>query len=107
MEANRTSSSGVGKQSLEPQDTRRRFEERNGRAAAHEKALSAVVDFIKYSVVGRKTVVKLNNIATLRLMYVEGLEKSGFPSPEYRSEKLRTRTENHDISLWINKGCIT
>ena len=70
-------------------------EKQNDRAAAREKALSVVVDFIKSTVVGRKTFVKL---ATLRLMYVEELEKSGFPSPEYRSEKLRTRIENHDIS---------
>ena len=43
------------------------------------------------------------------------MEKNGFPNPDYRSEKLKARLENHDIHESIaftkvstgDKGCIT
>lgn len=82
------------------------------KAAAHMKAFTAVLDFIQDQVIEQKEVVQL---ASLRLHYVQELERNGFPNPEYRSEKLKTRLENHDIHEWIafakinpgDKGCIT
>ena len=54
-------------------------------------------------------------LASLRVLYIYELEKSGFANSEYRSEKLKARLENHDISKLIafakvnpgDKGCIT
>ena len=50
------------------------------------------------------------------ILHVEGIVPgNGFPNPEYRSEKLKTRLENDDINEFIafakinpgDKGCIT
>lgn len=82
------------------------------KAAAHLKAFNAVLDFIQDRVIGKMEIVRL---ASLRLLYIQELERSGFPNPEYRSEKLKARLENHDVHEWIafakvnpgDKGCIT
>jgi hypothetical protein len=86
--------------------------EQERKAAVHLKAFTAVLDFIQDRVIGQKEVVQL---ALLRLLYIQELERNGFPNPEYRSEKLKVRLENHDIHEWIafakvnpgDKGCIT
>ncbi|KAK3748756.1 hypothetical protein QZH41_020323 [Actinostola sp. cb2023] len=51
------------------------------------------------SVIEQKEVVQL---ASLRILYIQELERNGFPNPEYRSEKLRARLENHDIRELID-----
>lgn len=78
----------------------------------HRQAFTAVLDFIQESVIGQKKVVLL---ASLRLIYIQELERNGCPNAEYRSEKLKARIENHDIHEQIafakvnpgDKGCIT
>lgn len=58
---------------------------------------------------------KVVQLASLRLLYTQELERNGFPNPEYRSEKLKAKLQNHDIHEWIafakvnpgDKGCIT
>ena len=82
------------------------------KASVHRQAFTAVLDFIQDSVIGQKKVVLL---ASLRLIYIQELERNGFPNAEYRSEKLKARIENHDIHEQIafakvnpgDKGCIT
>ncbi|KAK3700755.1 hypothetical protein QZH41_010937 [Actinostola sp. cb2023] len=86
--------------------------EQDRKASAHLKAFNIVLDFIQDSVIEQKEVVQL---ASLRILYIQELERNGFPNPEYRSEKLRARLENHDIRELIDfakvnpgdKGCIT
>ena len=54
-------------------------------------------------------------LSSLRLLYVQELEKNGFPNPEYRTENLKARLDNHEICELItianvnrgDKGCIT
>ena len=82
------------------------------KAAAHSNAFTVVVSFVQNVVIVQKEVVQL---ASLRHLYIEELERNGFPNPEYRSEKLKTRLENDDINEFIafakinpgDKGCIT
>jgi len=82
------------------------------KASAHLKAFTAVLDYIQDCIIGQKKVVLL---ASLHLFYIQELEKNGFANPEYRSEKLKARLENHDISKLVayakvnpgDKGCIT
>lgn len=86
--------------------------EQNRKAAAHLKAFTAVLDFIQDLVIRQNKVVQL---VSLRLLYIQELERNGFPNPEYRSEKLKAKLQNHDIHEWItfakvnpgDKGCIT
>ena len=69
-----------------------------------------MLDFIQDF--GQNKVVQL---ASLRLLYIRELERNGFANLEYRSEKLKSRLENHVIHEWIafakvnpgDKGCIT
>lgn len=82
------------------------------KASAHLKAFTAVLDFLQDCVIGQKKVVLLSS---LRLLYIQELEKNGFANPEYRGEKLKARLENHEIHERIafvnvnpgDKGCIT
>ena len=54
-------------------------------------------------------------MSSLRDLYIEELEKNGFPNPNYRGEKLKARLENASISQQIaftvvdsgNQDCIT
>ena len=79
---------------------------------AHLKTFTFVLDFIQDCVIGQNEVVLL---ASLRLLYIQELEKNGFANQEYRSEKLKARLENHDIHELIAfakvtpgaKSCIT
>ena len=64
------------------------------KTAAHLKAFTAVLDFIQDRVIGQNEIVQL---ASLRHLYIQELERNGLPNPEYRSEKLKIRLENHDI----------
>ena len=81
-------------------------------AAAQLMAFNAVLEFLQTRVIVQKEVVKL---ASLRLLYIQELEKHGFPNPKYRSEKLKAKLENHEIIERIaftkishgDKGCIT
>lgn len=52
-------------------------------------------------------------LADLRLLYIQELERNGFPNPDYRSNSLKARIEKHEIRELINftktqgdKGCI-
>ena len=79
---------------------------------AHHMAFTVVLDFIQDRVIGHNDIVRL---PSLRLLYMQELERNGFPSPDYRSEKLKARLENHAIHELIafakvnpgDKGCIT
>jgi hypothetical protein len=68
--------------------------EQDLRSAAHLKAFTAVLDYIKDIVIEQKEVVQL---ASLRSLYVHELELNGFPNPDYRSERLKARLENDEI----------
>lgn len=86
--------------------------EQDRKATAHLNALTTVIDYIQDCVIGENKVVQL---ASLRLLYIQELERSGFGNSEYRSEKLKARLEKHAISEKIafakvnpgDKGCIT
>ena len=79
---------------------------------AHQSSLNVVVDFIREVVIGQKEVVQLG---TLRHLYVQELERCGFPNPDFRSDKLKTRLQRHEINECIaftkvfpgDRGCIT
>ena len=62
--------------------------ERVRKAAAHQKTFT--VD----RVIWHNDIVQL---ASLRLLYIPELKRNDFPSPDYRSEKLKAGLENHDI----------
>ena len=82
------------------------------KAAAHEEAFKSVADFIEDHVIVQNEVVQLSS---LRLLYINELENHGYPQLDYRSEKLRSRIEDHPISRQIafakvnpgDKGFIT
>lgn len=83
--------------------------EQNLKAAAHQMAFTAVLDVIQDLVIQQKKVVQL---ASLRLVYTQELERNGSPNPEYRSEKLKTKLEKHEGIAFAkvaadDKGCIT
>ena len=67
--------------------------EQDRKAGAHQKAFTVVLDFIQGRVIGHNEVVQL---ASRRLLYIQELERNAFPSPDYRSEKLKAGLENHD-----------
>ena len=58
------------------------------KVSAHLKAFTAVLDYIQDCITEQQKVVLL---ASLRVLYIQELEKNGFPNPEYRSEKLKAR----------------
>ncbi|KAG1672173.1 hypothetical protein GQR58_016074 [Nymphon striatum] len=78
---------------------------------AHQSSFNVVLDFIRERVIGQKEVVQLG---TLRYLYVQELERCGFPNPDFRSDKLKTRLERHTINECIaitkvfsgDRGCI-
>ena len=78
-------------------------------AAAHHMAFKAVLDVIQDQVIRQNKIVQL---ASLRLVYTQELERNGFPNPKYRSEKLKSKLEKHEGIAVANvtadeKGCIT
>ena len=80
--------------------------EQDQKAAAHLKAFSVVIDTVN------KLVIQQDNIVQL---YTEELEKNGLPNPNCRTEKLKARLQNDNISQLItftkvapgDQGCIT
>lgn len=68
--------------------------DQDGKASAHLNAFTAVLDYIQDCIIEQKKVVLLES---LRLLYIQEMEKNGFANPEFRSEKLKARLENHDI----------
>ena len=86
--------------------------EQDRKADAHSKAFTAVIDYIEDCIISQNKVVQLSS---LRLLYIQELERNGFTNPEYRSEKLKSRLEKHAINERIafskvnpgDKGCIT
>lgn len=98
--------------SAERAQHRSSISDQDRKTAAKEKALNAVLDYIQENVIVQKQVVQL---AALRLLYIQEMEKNGFPIPEFRSENLKAKLENHEIKEMINfanvnpgnKGCIT
>lgn len=78
-------------------------------AIAHQMAFNAVLDVIQDEVIGQKKIVQLSS---LRLVYTQELERNGFPNPEYRGEKLKSKLEKHEEIAFAkvthdDKGCIT
>ena len=81
-------------------------------AEAHNQAFTSVVDYIQAHVIEQNEVLRLSS---LRFMYIEELERFDFPNPDYRSEKLMKRLQNHEISDKIvfckvqasDRGCIS
>ena len=80
-------------------------------AAAHERAFKVILDYIQEEVVKGNKIVDLSLV---RLLYVEALKEHGLHNPNYRSEKLKSRFENHAINELIcfdklnsgDRGCI-
>ncbi|KAG1685367.1 hypothetical protein GQR58_009094 [Nymphon striatum] len=78
---------------------------------AHQSSFNVVLDFIRERVIGQKEVLQLG---TLRYLYVQELERCGFPNLDFRSDKLKTRLERHTINECIaitkvfsgDRGCI-
>ncbi|KAK5870594.1 hypothetical protein PBY51_003528 [Eleginops maclovinus] len=78
-------------------------------ATAHQMAFNAVLDVIQDVVIRQKKIVQL---ASLHLAYTQELERNGFPNPEYRNEKLKSKLEKHEGITFAkvtaeDKGCIT
>ena len=79
---------------------------------AHQSSFNVVLDFIHRRVIGHKEVVQLR---TLHHLYVQELERCGFPNPDFRSDKLKTRLQRHEINEHIaftkvlpgDRGCMT
>ncbi|KAK5856857.1 hypothetical protein PBY51_008423 [Eleginops maclovinus] len=72
-------------------------------------AFNAVLDVIEDVVIRQKKSVQL---ASLRPAYTQELERNGFPNPENRSEKLKSKLEKHQGIAFAkftadDKGCIT
>ena len=68
-------------------------------AAAHQNAYAMVKDYIHSYVIINKEVVQAT---ILHNVYIEELEKEGFPNPDYRTEKLIARLQgDEDISQAI------
>jgi len=86
--------------------------EQNRKVDAHSKAFNAVIDQIEEHVIRKNEVLELS---TLRHCYVDELEKTKFPNPEYTSTHLRNRLEKHEVCKVIafakadpgDRGCIT
>ena len=64
-------------------------------AAAHKKALVSVLAHIQTHVVQQNEVLRLTS---LRLLYIEELERNGYENSSYRSEKLLKRIQNDPIN---------
>ena len=64
-------------------------------AAAHEEAFNAVLEEINEHIIKNNKIVKLSS---LKLTYINKLEEKGYPNPEYRSEKLKSHLQNHEIN---------
>ena len=97
---------------LRHQANRSTENKQNEKQEAHQNSLNVVLDFIREVVIGQKEVVQLG---TLRHLYVQELERCGFPNPDFRSDKLKTRLQRHEINECIaftkvfrgDRGCIT
>lgn len=63
-------------------------------SAAHEKAFVLVVDHVQAHVVQQNEVQQLSS---LRLLYVEELRRHGYENTNYRSEKLLNRLQKNPI----------
>ncbi|CAH1773854.1 unnamed protein product [Owenia fusiformis] len=85
--------------------------EQDQKANAHMKAFTAVLSSIQNKVIEENEVVQL---VSLRRLYIQELQKNGFPNSDYRGEKLKARIEDHEIYQKISfanvspgdKGCI-
>ena len=64
----------------------------------HIYKLFQACDVIDENIILKKTVVKFDQ---LRKIYVENLEKTEYPNPHYRSEKLKAKLikHHHDTTL--------
>ena len=85
--------------------------EHEKRADAHTEAFTVVLDFIKDHVISGNEVIWLQYLCSL---YVQELNKIGFPNPNYRGKNLKDRLCKHDIADMIDfakvkvgeQGCI-
>ena len=68
-------------------------------AAAHKDAFNAVLDIINKHIIKKNEVMK---VSSLKLTYINILEEKGYPSPEFHSDKLISRLQNHEISQSIS-----
>lgn len=81
-------------------------------AAAHREAFNAAVEMLTHQVIEKNEVIQLSS---LRRIYIEKLAENGCPNPEYRSEKLLHRLQNHELSKNVSftkaspgdKGCLS
>ena len=60
---------------------------------AHRKAFDIVCEAIQRDVLTTKKVVKLSD---LRQIYIANLQINKYPNPDYRSNNLKLRLENHE-----------
>ena len=83
------------------------------KTVAHNSAFKTVIDFIHNHIIKQEEVVQLSS---LRLIYIDVLDESGFPNRDYRSEHLMDRLQNNsDISSKIiftkvdpgDRGCVS
>ena len=69
------------------------------RAIAHNRAFTAVLNYVEKYVILKREVVELS---TLRCIYVNELEKEGYPNPQYESRTLKALLDKHVIWESIN-----
>ena len=80
------------------------------RAAAHNEAVTMVIEYIENHIPKQNEILPLSS---LRLIYIDELEKQHFPNPDYRSEKLMSCHQKHEVSglivfskvLEAERGC--
>lgn len=86
--------------------------EQTHRAAAHVNAFDRVLQVLSKNVIDQNNIMQLSS---LRLVYIEQLERNNYPNPSYQSEKLLRRLQKHAISDLIcftkvnpgDKGCLS
>lgn len=72
------------------QDTEAKLHQEE-KEAVHAVAFTKVCEFVSKEVLNNQTVVKLTDLVQL---YVNELDSSDFPNPNYRSEKLKDKLES-------------
>ena len=65
---------------------------------SHQKAFDVILNFIHDHIIDQHEVLQMSY---LRGLYIQELEKNGFPNPDYRTEKLKSRLVNDDVHKLI------
>ena len=79
---------------------------------SHQKAFDVILNFIHDHIIDQHEVLQMSY---LRGLYIQELEKNGYPNPDYRTEKLKSRLVNDDVHKLIaftnvtpgDNGCVT